>query len=428
MIPKVKNVVYDVYGVPRVVIPYEIYERCLGWMNASHNEVSWRGLADWNKEEFRITEVFLPSQNASAAHVHVPHAKEGGDFGKWISDCIRQDTYTNEEGECRYKWHMHKHPGDAWDDLFESSQDETNTEQFGSRDVTWMMVGRAVESGKFRVGLEIFNPYRLKIEHIPTFVEYKGEYFKVSEPGEYAHIGELEFDVSPFTALYSVPEHIKTHCNIVVKEKRIKEYVYSYGVPYAGNYNFIQVDGDDDTYSPEDPKKDEGLEQSDFFPGYYSFFPSGEDISFPEQNEIISPQQENALVVDNDRVTVKNLGTKKRQKKLSRRAVYKIKKTMEFSQLIPSLPKNRDAYAVLQKEDGLVSGSIHFSIGPWNIMTEPIVFDVMLPEDKEIRRSAKSEVKEKVSDTHGYRRRRRKKEHRGTGSFLERGTLFKGKL
>lgn len=417
----------NAYGVPRVVMPYAIYERCLGWMRASDSEVGWRGLADWNKEEFRITELFLPAQDASAAHVSVPHAKEGGDFGKWITECIRKGTYMNEEDECRYKWHMHKHPGEEWSDLFESGQDEKNTAEFGSRDIAWMMVGRAVGSGKFRMSLEIFNPYRVKIEHIPVFAEYKGDSFKVSEPGVQPHIEELEFVVPPGTALYTVSEQKQVFSKIAAKEKRIKEYAYSYSMTHTSNYNFL----------PE-------LEpQYDFSPGYYTFFPWEEDISFPEQNalslgyevfpseqnKIISPGQDAGFLLEKDTpYSIRNSGGKpKRRKKIFRHAVYKIKKTMELTPISSIIPKNA-AYAAFQKKDGVVLGCIHFSVGPWDITTEPIAFDIILPEDHDIREIAKREAAAKVNVAHIQKEKSRKKKHRGVRSYADRGLFFKEKL
>ncbi len=195
-----------VRGAPRIILPHEIFERCVGWMNATEEEVSWRGLADWNEKDFLVKEVFLPIQKAGVAEVHVPTAKEGGDFGKWLSDCIRRRAYENSQGECRYKLHMHKHPGISYFSLGESVIDENNTAKFGLKDVEWMMVGRGVSSGKFQIDLEVFAPFRVNISHLPVFVEYRGALFQVSEPGQEPRIEELEVQIKDTSALLSLKE------------------------------------------------------------------------------------------------------------------------------------------------------------------------------------------------------------------------------
>lgn len=175
---------YTVKGAPRVIIPYEIYEWFLGWMKAIDDEVSWRGLADWDANEIRITEAFLPKQIADEAEVVVQTAKDGGDFGQWQTNCVRNGTFVNKDGICRYKLHMHKHTGLEWSDLFESTIDEDNTKKYGVKNIDWMIHGRGVESGKLRICLEIFKPIKMSVDFLPVYVEYEGNLILVSNPEE----------------------------------------------------------------------------------------------------------------------------------------------------------------------------------------------------------------------------------------------------
>lgn len=237
---------FFVDGLPKVIFSHEIYERCLGWMEATGNEISWRGLADWNENEFRVTEVFLPVQEASGGDVRVPTGKDGGDFGKWLTEKIREDTYQNAKGECRYKWHMHKHPGSDWNSLFESTTDEKNTEKFGMAVHDWMMVGRAVggKKGKFRVCLEIFSPFRLSIDFLPVYVEYKGNLVKISEPGKNPVIeGSFNVSLADDNFLLHISEDKKYFGDITIREnKELKEQPvcqYPYAAYLEGYYPVI---------------------------------------------------------------------------------------------------------------------------------------------------------------------------------------------
>lgn len=187
-------------GIPSIVMPLEVYERCLGWMIATDTEVSWRGLADWNEKYFYIREVFLPIQRASSGAVFVPTAKNGGDMSKWLTDCIKNGTYTDQAGNCRYKLHMHKHPGSDWEDLYESIIDEDNTDKFSIRDIDWMMVGRAVNTGKMQIDLEIFKPLRLTINNLSIFVEFNETLHQISNSDDSLTL-DKEFSVQIENAL-----------------------------------------------------------------------------------------------------------------------------------------------------------------------------------------------------------------------------------
>lgn len=205
-----------VEGVPKIIFPNIHFEWMMGWMNATDNEVSWRGLADWNEKEFRVTEVFLPIQTASIGTVHVPTAKQGGDFGKWLTGCVRRKTYQRESGECRYKLHMHKHPGSDWNDLHESTIDEDNTAKFGIRDVDWMMVGRGVGSGKFQICLEVFQPFRMSIDHVDISVEFENALYKISDPGQKPRSEDLRVKLGDVSMLGQLVEGRDYFCKVQV--------------------------------------------------------------------------------------------------------------------------------------------------------------------------------------------------------------------
>lgn len=192
---------------PRITIPYPLYRKIMGWMAVTTAEISWRGLVDWDRKGCTVTEVFLPRQNSGVGHVNVPTGAQGGDVAKWLTECVKAGTYENKQGDCRYKWHMHKHPGLGWLALGESGQDTSNTERIGEevKDIEWMLIGRAVKEGKFCTYLEVFKPYRLSIGPLRTFVDYKGHPFIISQPERVPGLDITTVDISAemFTSIGS---------------------------------------------------------------------------------------------------------------------------------------------------------------------------------------------------------------------------------
>jgi len=321
-----------VQGAPKVILPHEIFERCMGWMQATDNEVSWRGMADWDEKEFRVKEVFLPFQNVTSGDVEVPTAKEGGDFGKWLTDCVRKGTYQNSQGQCRYKWHMHKHPGDDWGSLFESKKDEDNTSKFGLREIDWMIVGRAVPSGKFRICLEAFNPLSCTIDFLPVFVEYKGELYRISEPGEETLLEDLKIKV-PGSLFYQAKEGKKNFAVGSISDIPIKHNIKKITpVSHVFSHNVL----------PE------------IYSTYYA-------IDYQAYAET-SIETEKAFVL---------------------------------SSLAEEKPE-KGPYCEIWKENGFAFVSFHFSVGPWKISSDRIFMEVALPKIIDIRKNAEQEVTEKV--------------------------------
>lgn len=339
----------NILGLPRIILPYAIYEKCMGWMDATHNEVSWRGLADWDENAFRVTEVFLPKQRASSAHVEVFTAKDGGDFGKWLTDCIREGKYQNPRGECRYKWHMHKHPGFDWSSLFESSTDENNTERFGVRDIDWMMVGRAVSSGKFGVCLEIFKPFRISFDFLPVFVEYQGALIRVSEPEKKPTASALSKII--FESKLSLKEEA-LFGEIHVEEREFPTTTSVYP----------QRSFDDDF---------------DYCESFHTRWENGSSPPNPPTSPLYHPPVYTPVYAP-------------RKERIIR---------------ISALGKNpvlTNPYCLVKREDGLTFIDIKMKVSQWDISIEKIPLNIQLPEVTSIREEAKKEVKAKVSEGYSY--------------------------
>jgi hypothetical protein len=335
-----KNKTIFVNGAPKIIMPHEIFQECLGWMLATRSEVSWRGLADWNQEEFRVTEIFLPIQNAEMAYVRVPTAKDGGgDFSKWLTDCLRKGTYQNKQGDCRYKLHMHKHPGDDWGALGESGTDDRNTARFGLRSIDWMMVGRAIDSGRFRIDLEIFSPFQARLENLPVFTEYGGELFCVSEPGTRPEMTEVNFASIPVRLL-----------------SRIKE---NQGQPIFGQVTVRE--------------KERIWYESNFWPQGTAIYSGGIQPLFQQYQYL--PQ----------------LSTKKiKKKKVTTREA-----EIVLAAIVKEPPAD-EPYFRLQKRKGFIFGSFFFPAGPWQISTDELRLGIDLPMDPGIHEQARRLVQAKV--------------------------------
>lgn len=312
--------VYTVKGAPRVIIPHSIYEWFLGWMKAIDDEVSWRGLADWDNNEIRITEVFLPKQIADEVEVVVQTAKDGGDFGKWMTDCIRNGSYVNKGGACRYKLHMHKHTGLEWSDLFESQYDEDNTTKYGVKNIDWMLHGRGVESGKLRISLEIFKPIKMSVDFLPVYVEYEGNLILVSNPEELPRV-EKEITINL--------DLKKTGLNLP-KLKEGKKY-------FAG----IEV-------AQEEIKK---------WTPYYAGKKSLGQISYITTKDFI------------DVANVVSLSEKEQKSGFQ---------------------------CVIEKHNRIIFANPQIKVGPWNLRIEGVPVNIKMPEISAIRKTAGSQVKEKV--------------------------------
>lgn len=331
-------------GPPAVILPHALYERCMGWMAEAEGEVAWRGLADWNGREIRINELFLPKQTTSTTNVEALMADQGGDFAQWLSRCIKNGTYMNKDGECRYKWHMHSHPGDDWTSLTESDEDTRNTAKFADRDVDWMLVGRAVPSGKFRVCLEIFRPYRLALDFLQVFAEYNGLLYRISQPDAEPRIenGFMLACSTPATLSRLTEEEQLYYGNIVIKEKAPRSLIDAYRdldrtvtAGRKGTASHVRRK----TYKPYRYRR-----QATYMP-YWG--------QSPRWTATITSVQ--------------------------------------------TTPPVSSIYCSLKKTRGIVYCGLQFKVGPWTIGLPEIQTPIELPQLPRIRAAAAKEVKEKVA-------------------------------
>ncbi|MFC1640873.1 hypothetical protein ACFL2D_02355 [Patescibacteria group bacterium] len=368
---------FPVRGAPRVIIPHEIFERNMGWMNATDDEVKWYGLGDWNEKEFRVTTVFFPYQEAQSAHVRTPTARDNGDMSIWITKLVKEGKWFSKNGECRYKMHMHKHPGTTWGSLFESGEDEGNTTKFGLRKLTWMLVGRAVENGKYRIALEVYEPFRLSIDHLHVYVEYKGNLYRVSEPGKTpVATGSVDVELKNESMLHNVKEDEKRFAPIEIKhikKTRVKTPITA-GFTYRSRIKYA--------------KKDEEVEEEETEE-------TGEAETAGEGAAAEEASPGNSAETKTDGEAEPETAEEEAEPEAPEVEVYYEKKT-EVGALRNTPPEN-SLYCELVRQEGSTYATIIVPVGPWRMSVRRIRLQAPLPILTKIRKEAAEEVEKQLA-------------------------------
>lgn len=144
-----------------IQMDHKVYDNIFGWCKAaSPIECSGMGLIERDGSVFRVTEAFLPEQRGTpVSTVITPNGR----------DSMIRDLAKRKVSGKTLKFWWHTHPDF---NAYFSSTDVENIERLVGWNGDYMLSMVVNKMGEYNCRLDVMNPIRLAVEHLPVVVDY----------------------------------------------------------------------------------------------------------------------------------------------------------------------------------------------------------------------------------------------------------------
>ena len=143
------------FPTPEVVIPVDVWQRMMGYINACNTEINGFGHVRTIGNTILVEDVFILDQQASAAHVTVDQAA----LDAYVYQMILAG---GNPGSIRFQWHSHVDM-----EAYFSFVDTANIENWPGE---WLVSFVGNRRGEYQCRLDLMHPLRLAVEVQPRIL------------------------------------------------------------------------------------------------------------------------------------------------------------------------------------------------------------------------------------------------------------------